>query len=119
MPTYDDYVREGLFDRFEDRMDTSRATNSEEIIRRFEYFQNRKASEKQTRLLIKYSRKRGLKVRSAYERIHKKIRQGKSANQIQKELKQEGVGIRRQRLLYMIRTVKGTKSKRLAQIHKK
>ena len=38
-------------------------------------------------------------------------KQGKLANQIQRELKHESVGIRRQRLLYTIRTIKGKQLK--------
>jgi hypothetical protein len=78
--TYDDYVREGLFARFEDRMDVSKAKNSEEIIKQFGYFQGYKTSPKQAKLLTQYSKKHDIKVRPIYEIIHEKVREGKSAN---------------------------------------
>jgi hypothetical protein len=117
MPTYDDYVDEGLFERYEEEMNVDEAKNSDDIIRKFRYFQNHPVSAKQAKLLIKYSRKHGLKVKSAYERIHEKVREGKSANQILRELKREGVGIRRQKLFYTVRTIKGKSPKRTSLKH--
>jgi hypothetical protein len=49
-----------------------------------------------------------------YQRINELVRERKSTNQIQKQLSKEHMGMRRQKLLYTIRTIKGTKPKEYA-----
>jgi len=49
--------------------------------------------------------------KTTVNRIRTKVKQGKSANQIQRELKREGRGIRRQTLLALVRRYKGVKPK--------
>ena len=66
------------------------------------------------RATAQYGRHRGLK-NNQISTINKGIREGKSANQIQRELKSQGIGIRRKELLRDIREMKMKSSKPNAQ----
>jgi len=60
--TEPDEVKE-MLRRFENEIDISESRDSDDIIRKFGYFQNRDASLKQQLLLRKYARDRGLPIR--------------------------------------------------------
>jgi hypothetical protein len=59
--TEPDEVKE-MLNRFERVIDISEAKDSDDIIRKFAYFQNRKVSPKQKILLEKYAKQKGIGI---------------------------------------------------------